>query len=182
MLTWKMQKLLDLRSRCGRRTARWAALLTLGVTAVACAGPGSPAAPTGSTNATASSATVDLSAELAFCADEVNRYRASIGRPALSRSGPLEAFAAAAAESDSRARVAHHHFTLTSGGGVSQAETEILWWRGHAVRNVIKDGLAQMWKAGPNGHHYEILSGDFREVGCGVFVHNGEVTVAQDFR
>ena len=180
MLTWTMQNLHDLRSRCGRRTARWAALLTLGVTAAACAGT-TPAAPTDGVNA-ASSATVDLSAELAFCADEVNRYRASIGRPALSRSGSLEAFAAAAAEFDGRARVAHHHFTLTGGGGVSLAETEILWWRGHAVRNVIKDGLAQMWKAGPKGDHYEILSGEFREMGCGVFVHNGEVTVAQDFR
>jgi hypothetical protein len=120
--------------------------------------------------------------ELSFCADEVNRYRASVGKPPLARSAGLEDFAAQAAERDGLAHVAHHHFTTTNGGGAARAETEILWWSGFAVRAVIQKGLAQMWDVGPGGEHYDILSGSFSEVGCGIFVNGSEVTVTQDFR
>jgi hypothetical protein len=47
---------------------------------------------------------------------------------------------------------------------------------------VIRDGLAQMWKAGPSGEHYVILAGAFAQVGCGISVNAGEVTVTEDFR
>jgi hypothetical protein len=123
-----------------------------------------------------------LAAELSFCRDEVNRYRATIGRPPLTRSQALEDFAARGAETDGLARVAHHHFSITNGGGTATAETEILWWRSTTVRTVIRDGLAQMWQVGPQGDHYRILAGPYSEVGCGVFVNDGEVTVVQDFR
>lgn len=123
-----------------------------------------------------------LAAELSLCRDEVNRYRATIGRPPLTRSQALEDFAARGAETDGLARIAHHHFTMTNGGGTATAETEILWWRSATVRSVIRDGLAQMWQVGPQGEHYRILAGLYTEVGCGVFVNDGEVTVVQDFR
>jgi hypothetical protein len=162
----------------GRGTLLAALGLALSVSAMACAnGPTAP-----SDVATASSATLDLSEDLAFCADEVNRYRASVGRQPLARSAALESFATSAAAHDGTAHVAHQLFVNTGGGGTSMAETEILWWRGYAVRAAIKQGLAQMWKVGPGGEHYDILSGSFGEVGCGVFINNGEVTVAQDFR
>jgi uncharacterized protein YkwD len=158
------------------------ALVFLAAT-TACAGsPSAPSDALGAPSATLSSATADLSEELAYCADEVNRYRASIGRKSLSRSASLEDFAAAAAQHDSAVRVPHQHFSNTGGGGIAMAETEILWWRGYAIRAAIKQGLAQMWKVGPGGEHYDILAGNYTEVGCGVFVSNGEVTVAQDFR
>ena len=132
------------------------------------ASPGAPAAP--------------YTAELRLCVDEINRYRASVGRPLLQRSAALEAFAAAAAERDGTVHSAHDHFLRTNGGGTALAETEILWWRGFALKDVIQQGLAQMWRAGPGGEHYDILSGPYTEVGCGVFVNGAEMTVSQDFR
>ncbi len=122
------------------------------------------------------------SADLIFCAEEVNRYRASVGLPTLTRSAALEAFATRAAEIDGRVHIAHHHFSETNGGGAATAETAILWWTGFAVRSVIEQGIAQMWSAGPTGKHYVVLSGPFTQIGCGVFVNGTEVTVVQDFR
>lgn len=139
---------------------------------------GSPATPTPSS----SGSLVNLSANLSYCADEVNRYRAIIGRSPLSRSSDLEAFAAQAAEDDGRAHQPHHWFAITNGGGMARAENEILWWQGFAVRSVIQQGLQQMWQGGPNGEHYDIMVGQFSQIGCGIFVNGSEVTVAQDFR
>jgi len=119
---------------------------------------------------------------LSFCADEVNRYRASVGRGPLNRSADLEAFAARAAENDGLAHQAHHFFSTTSGGGMAMAENEILWWSGFGVRSVIQQGLRQMWQGGPYGEHYDNMVGNFSQIGCGIFVNGAEVTVAQDFR
>jgi uncharacterized protein YkwD len=138
---------------------------------------GSPATPSPS-----SSGGVSLSANLSFCADEVNRYRASVGFPPLSRSADLEAFAAQAADNDGRAHQPHHWFAMTNGGGMARAENEILWWSGYGVRSVIEQGLQQMWQSGPGGEHYGIMVGQFSQIGCGIFVNGSEVTVAQDFR
>lgn len=120
--------------------------------------------------------------DLAYCVGQINALRRSVGLPPLRQSGELEAFAAVAAERDARARIAHYHFTQTNGGGVSRAQTVILWWQGSSVRSVIQKGLAQMWAVGPSGEHYDILTGPFSEVGCGVFVSGSEITVTQDFR
>jgi uncharacterized protein YkwD len=141
--------------------------------AAAC-GRGSPSSPSG--------VLANLSANLAYCADEVNRYRASVGRPALSRSPDLEAFAAQAAETDGRVHQAHHWFGMTGGGGTAMAENEILWWSGFGIRSVIEQGLQQMWQTGPRGEHYDIMVGSYSQIGCGIFVNGSEVTVAQDFR
>ena len=124
----------------------------------------------------------NLAANLSYCADEVNRYRASVGRPPLSRSADLEAFASQAAQNDGLMHQAHHFFAITNGGGAAMAENEILWWQGYGVRGVIEQGLQQMWKSGPNGEHYDIMVGNFTQIGCGIFVNGAEVTVAQDFR
>lgn len=150
-----------------------AAALTVGVSA-ACE-LGTPAGPS-------SDASLNVSAELAYCADAVNRYRASVGRGPLTRSQALEDFAAQAAEHDGLRHLAHHHFETTNGGGTAMAETEILWWRGYSVRAVIRQGLDQMWQSGPGGEHYGIIAGPYTQVGCGIFVNGNEVTVSQDFR
>ena len=112
----------------------------------------------------------------------MNRYRASVGRPPLTRSADLESYAARAAEDDGRSHQAHKFFSSTNGGGMVEAENEILWWRGFGVRSVIQQGLQQMWVSGPRGEHYDIMIGDFSQIGCGIFVNGSEVTVAQDFR
>jgi uncharacterized protein YkwD len=145
-----------------------ALLLTVG-----CSLPSSAPSPAGTANP---------SANLQFCTDEINRYRASVGRPPLARSGSLESFATQAAQHDATAGVPHLLFSNTNGGGVARAETELLLWRNYAVRDVIRQGLAQMWSTGPDGEHYNILAGPYSEVGCGVFVNGGEVSIAQDFK
>lgn len=147
--------------------------LTVSVAAASGSCAGNPALP---------SAKSGYLSELQYCADEVNRLRASVGRPGLRRSSELESFAAAAIERDATLRIPHYHFQATGGGGISRAETEILWWRGYTVRRVIELGLAQMWVVGPGGEHYDILTGPYTEIGCGVFESRGEVSVAQEFR
>jgi hypothetical protein len=126
--------------------------------------------------------TTSLPANLQFCTDEINRYRASVGRPPLTRSASLESFASQAVQHDATAGVPHLFFSTNNGGGVSMAETELLRWRNYAVRDVIRKGLAEMWAAGPSGEHYDILAGPYSEVGCGFFVNGSEVSSAQDFR
>ena len=145
--------------------------------AISC-GRGSPSSPSQSAGTS-----VNLSANLSYCVDEVNRYRATAGRPPLARSAELDAYAAQAAQNDGLSHQPHHWFNTThGGGGMSAAENEILWWQGFGVRSVIEQGLQQMWNGRPNGEHYDIMVGSFTQVGCGIFVNGSEVTVAQDFR
>src|SRR5215475_162808 len=87
----------------------------------AASSPSSPSSPLAATG-------LNLSANLAYCADRVNLYRASVGRPPLARSADLEAFAAQAAQSDGLAHQAHRFFATPNGGGMSAAENEMLWW------------------------------------------------------
>jgi uncharacterized protein YkwD len=164
------------------------ALVAAALLGPACAATGSPLGPSTDSNASADpSAAISVmssstAADLAMCADETNRYRASIGLGPLVRSAMLEDFATRAAAVDGVAHIAHNHFAATNGAGVSSAETEILWWRGFNVRTVIQRGLAQMWQVGPGGEHYDIMAGTFSEIGCGIAVNGAEVTVTQDFR
>jgi hypothetical protein len=129
----------------------------------------------------ASSDLTNAAQELAFCASEVNRYRAIGGLSALSVSPGLEAYASQSAQIDGMARRPHQHFTQTNGGGVALAENELLSWTGD-IHAVVRTGLGVMWNEGPNGEHHRIMAGPYAEVGCGVFIDEGGVTVAQDFR
>ena len=131
------------------------------------------------------SETALYASELEYCVAETNQYRATIGRPALVRSVELEAYAAAAAPHDVKARSAHHYFRKTSGGGVAFAENQIPAWplpRFGSVREIIRSGLAMMWAEGRGGGHYDNLAGRYSQVGCGVFVQNDRVTIVQAFR
>lgn len=163
-------------------------LVALAIIGPACAATGSPLGPSSADSAAAEPAAApsvmssSTASDLASCVDETNRYRASVGLRPLIRSAALEEFASRAATVDGIAHVAHDHFAATNGAGVSRAETEILWWQGFTVRVVIQRGLAQMWQVGPGGEHYDIMAGDFSEIGCGVAVNGAEVTVTQDFR
>ena len=124
----------------------------------------------------------DFESELNLCISEINRYRATLGLPALTRSSALDGYATAGAREDGLAHVAHRHFRATDGGGIALAENEIPWWSSPSVRTVIQQGLAMMWAEGPGGPHYENMRGPYTEVGCGVFVNGNEITVVQAFR
>ena len=157
----------------------------LAMAATACGKLQPPTSPSGTEAGSSISASVNgasLASDVSFCVAETNRLRASVGLPALAQSPALEEFATAAAEHDHNVRTAHQWFGLTQGGGVSRSEIETLWWKNQAVRDVIKGGLGQMWRQGPGGTHYDIISGSFTETGCGIYVNGSEVTVAQEFR
>jgi uncharacterized protein YkwD len=128
-------------------------------------------------------ADVPFGAEHVFCVEETNRYRATVGRPPLVRSAALERYADEGARADAASHTPHGHFSATGGGGIAWAENEVPWWDGGPgdVMNVIREGLAAMWSEGPGGGHYDNMTGDARELGCGIHVGGGAVTVVQDF-
>jgi hypothetical protein len=123
------------------------------------------------------------SEDLAGCVDQTNAYRATVGLTPLLRSSDVEAFAAAAAESDAGTRIPHNYFKTHAASG---AENEILQWgaesSGGTVGGVIRNALAGMWGEGPGGGHYQNMVNSFDRVGCGVFVQGGLVTLVQEFR
>ena len=122
--------------------------------------------------------------ELQRCVELVNQYRATIKRTPLKRSAALEAFAAKAAANDGVAHVGHQYFRRTRGGGISFAENSIPWWPMASVggvRGALEQGLQMMWDEGPSGGHYRNMAAHRSEVGCGIFVNLGEVTIVQEF-
>jgi len=146
---------------------------------MACAA--APTAPTAAGTAT-SSGSANFASNLSYCTDEINRYRVSTGLAPLERSDALDGFAAQAAEHDAQSRVPHQFFRMTNGGGIAMAENQLLFWRGYTVPQVIKQGVAQMWAEGPNGSHYQIMTGKYAQVGCGIYTNGNEVTISQEFR
>jgi uncharacterized protein YkwD len=158
-------------------------LLAAAMPAAGCKAASSPASPSG----TASSAgRAHFEAEVALCVSETNRLRATVGKAALTRSDALEAYAAAAAETDGKARTPHQHSQATNrGSGLVAAENELLYWNlsfYKSVQNVILQGLGQMWRQGAGGIHYENMAGNYTQIGCGVFVQGDDVSVVQAFR
>lgn len=123
------------------------------------------------------------SSDADYCVQVVNSYRAKIGAAPLTRSPALEAFAMKAAESDGKSGRPHGYFSSTSGGGIAWAENEIPGWPGE-IRKVIAEGTEMMWDEGPGGgHHDNIASRKWKEVGCGIYVTaSKKVWVTQDFR
>ena len=152
----------------------------LAVGAASCASR-NPTTPSSSSNGVP-----DLVAEAAFCVDEINRLRATVGAAPLVRSEEVEAFSTEASRVDGDAHIAHKYFRDTNGGnGTSTAENEIPWWslsQWGSVRSIVRRGLAMEWAEGPGGGHYENMTGIYTRVACGFSVRNDEVTVTQDFR
>jgi hypothetical protein len=122
-----------------------------------------------------------------FCVSETNRYRATIGKPALARSPEIEAYADEGAEVDHETSP-HHHFISTNGGnGLTSAENECpgqLGWTlapGEDISAVVGRCIKAFYDEGPGGGHYENLMGDYTKVGCGIFEADGKITIVQDF-
>jgi hypothetical protein len=122
-------------------------------------------------------------ADLAFCASETNRYRAMAGRPALTESPSVEAFAAAAAQADSQTGIPHSYYYTHAQGFA--AENEALDWslaQLRSVHNGIAQAINSFWSEGSGGGHYENLVGPYTQLGCGLFVSGPLITIVQDFR
>jgi len=159
------------------------AALTVGVAAAAagCTSAGNPVQP--------GSVTTDpsvVAAATTFCIDEVNRLRASVGDLPLARSGGIDAFSSEAARVDGAAHQVHKHFLDTNGGnGISVAENVIPWWKVSdygSVETIVRKGVAMMWAEGDSGYHYANMRGRYTQMGCGIAIIDGEVTVSQDFK
>jgi hypothetical protein len=132
-----------------------------------------------------SSSTRATAADLVFCVQDINAFRATVGRPPLSEYVPLEAFAGLSAQEDADAGTAHSHFNATNGGGVASAENELLtaaFNQSSTVQAAMHGADAIFIAEGPSGDHYKNLVGPYAQVGCGVFIANGAITVVQDFR
>lgn len=137
---------------------------------------GSPATPSPAPGGDTSAA------DLAFCIDETNRYRAQAGSAALTRDAALESYAAEAAKSDGVSGVPHAYFGAHPSGG---GENEVIDWHTEiygSVRGVMQAAIAGYWSEGPNGGHYRNLTGGYARLGCGVYVNGTRVTFVQEFR
>ncbi len=123
--------------------------------------------------------------ERRLCLELTNEYRAEAGRPPLTASTRLDAYAAEAARQDGLAHRPHDYFDRTDGGKVALAENLVPWWslaRRKSVRAIVIDGLAFMWAEGPTGPHARNIAGPYTQLGCGIFVNADEVTLVQAFR
>ncbi len=163
------------------RAAVAASTLSCALAASGCAMPGGPVSP----ESVATDANT-LADGANYCIDEVNRYRTGAGLQPLARSSRIDEFSSDAAKVDGEAHVVHSYFRATNGGnGTARAENQIPWWKATqygSVRAIVKQGLSQMWAEGSGGSHYENMKGAYTEMGCGIFISNGEVTVSQDFK
>jgi hypothetical protein len=132
-----------------------------------------------------STATGATAADLAFCVQDINAFRASVGRPALAQSAALEVFAHVSAQEDATAGISHTHFDATNGAGVALGENELLTTALSffgTVQAAMHGADAIFIAEGPTGGHYQHLVGSYTQVGCGVSIGNGMITVVQDFR
>jgi Cysteine-rich secretory protein family len=157
---------------------------TLALCVPACAEPNagssnslSSSSPSSSTGATA--------ADLAFCVQDINAFRVTVGRPPLAESATLEAFAAQGAQQDATTGVPHSHFDAVNGGGIASGENELLTAALSlfgTVQGAMHGADAIFVAEGPSGGHYQHLVGSSTQVGCGVFIAKGAITIVQDFR
>ena len=89
-------------------------------------------------------------------------------------------------QADALAAKAHTYAVSTNFGNLTaMAENEALFWplsSLKSVRAVVEKSLAEMWREGPGGEHYDIIVGDYTQVGCGVFVQGDQVAVLEAFR
>lgn len=172
-----------------KRRSLWLGLIAIGCVAVTACGPNtSTTSPIISSGPTTPSAAPTLptsatGADLQFCVDETNRYRAGISKPPLARSFDLEVIANTAARVDGTAHAGHSY--SQSIPTRTWAENELPWWplaQFVTVHAVLEAGIAGMWAEGPSGGHYQNIVSNVAGLGCGVFINGGEITVAQDFR
>lgn len=120
-----------------------------------------------------------------LCVDKTNQLRATVGKPALTRSATLEAFANEGAQYDFT-RNPHDHFRTQSGNAlVAFAENECPHWDlsfggGDEVMLVSKC-IDAFWSEGPGGGHYDNMVGPYATLGCGIYHSGTDYTIVQDY-
>ena len=129
---------------------------------------------------------VPTPADLAFCVELTNRYRASVRAAPLVQSQEAETYAAASAREDHGRRRAHHRSSGRNRAPGPFAENEALRWTfeqaGGSARTFIDRALAMMWAEGRGGGHHENMRGPWRALGCGLYADKSTITLAQHFR
>ena len=121
-------------------------------------------------------------ADLAFCVQEVNRYRATVGAGPLSQQAALEATAAQAAQSDHQSGEAHGWVRRNGGPAENQAPRWSRASSGGNAQTFISRALQLMWAEGPGGGHYENMRGRFAATGCAIYSDTATATFVQHFR
>ena len=140
-----------------------------------------------STSPFSTSASVSVSAaDLAFCVQDINSYRARVGGLSNYGESPtLESFAAIGAQTDGVSGQAHGHFTATL-GGLAVSENEVLngtLTTGTTIQSAIQTADATFFAEGSTGGDYQhLVSPTLTQAGCGVYIANGHITIVEDFR
>lgn len=114
-----------------------------------------------------------------FCAQRINQYRATLGKPPLARVPVAEYCTDRQAVSDSQTKTAHGAFSQCN----EFAQNECPGWPG-ALSNVLPSCLDSMWAEGPGGGHYENMASDkYKYVACGFHAAaDGSWWAIQNFR
>jgi len=116
------------------------------------------------------------------CVDHVNGLRATKGLPMLRRWSEAEDCSGSEARSDSESGKAHGAF----GRCGERAQCECPGWgsvTGPGL-SVVPGCLDAMWREGPGGGHYDIMTSQgYTEVSCGFYTTpSGAVWAVQDYR
>ena len=114
-----------------------------------------------------------------LCVNEVNRYRATNGKPALARWTAEETCADGQSKSDSASGTAHGAFGQCNEFG----QCECPGWGG-PLETMIIGCLKAMWDEGPGGGHYDIMNSDsYTKVACGFYtMTSGKIWAVQDYK
>ena len=121
-----------------------------------------------------------------------NMYRTMNGKPALTDSSALDAFADTGAMTDFTT-APHTHFMNTSGGGIAFAENECPVQGNWMLQPRRRHGDARAPAASPRSTrkgpgtdysthgHYINMMGDYKTLGTGVYQVGTGVTITQDY-
>ena len=114
-----------------------------------------------------------------LCVNEVNRYRATNGKPPLTRWTAEETCADGQSKSDSASGTAHGAFGQCNEFG----QCECPGWSG-PLETMIIGCLKAMWDEGPGGGHYDIMnSNSYTKVACGFYtMTSGKIWAVQDYK
>jgi hypothetical protein len=119
-----------------------------------------------------------------LCVDKTNQLRATVGKPALTRSSTLEAFANAGAEYDF-SHNPHDHFKMQGNNLTAFAENECPHWDlslgGGDVVQLVSKCIDAFWSEGPGGGHYDNMTGPYATLGCGLYHSGTDYTIVQDY-
>jgi hypothetical protein len=114
------------------------------------------------------------------CVDQINGFRASVGRGPLARNSAQEACVSGESQTDGQANTAHASFGQCRESG----QCECPGWNGDpaTVQQTIAQCLQSMWDEGPGGGHHDIIMSDsYQSVACGYAFVNGSLWATQSF-